>query len=53
MRLTSSRPADTLAIIKKHCTELLKIQNDEEWDCFYETQAASLEAKPYPILDAI
>ena len=43
-----TKKVDTLAIIKKHCTELLKIQNDEEWDCFYETQAASLEAKPYP-----
>jgi hypothetical protein len=48
-----TKKADTLAIIKKHCTELLKMQNDEEWDCFYETQAASLEAKPYPTLDAI
>jgi hypothetical protein len=45
--------ADTLAIIKKHCTELLKMQNDEEWNCFYDTQAASLEPKPYPTLDAI
>jgi hypothetical protein len=48
-----TKKADTLAIIKKHCTELLKMQNDEEWDCFYDTQAASLEAKPYPTLDAI
>ena len=48
-----TKKADTLAIIKKHCTELLKIQNDEEWDCFYDTQAASLEAKPYPTLAAI
>ena len=29
------------------------MKNDEEWDCFYETQAASLEAKPYSTLDAI
>jgi ABC-type nitrate/sulfonate/bicarbonate transport system substrate-binding protein len=48
-----TKKADTLAIIKKHCTELLKMQNDEEWDCFYETQASSLEAKPYPSLDAV
>jgi hypothetical protein len=48
-----TKKADTLAIIKKHCTELLKMQNDEEWECLYETQAASLEAKPYPTLDAI
>jgi hypothetical protein len=33
--------------------QLLKMQNDEEWDCFYETQAAFLEAKPYPTLAAI
>jgi hypothetical protein len=48
-----TKKAETLAIIKMHCTELLKIQNDEEWNCFYDTQAASLEAKPYPTLDAI
>jgi uncharacterized protein YaiE (UPF0345 family) len=48
-----TKKADTLAIIKKHCTELLRIQDDEEWNCFYDTQAASLEAKSYPTLDAI
>jgi ABC-type nitrate/sulfonate/bicarbonate transport system substrate-binding protein len=48
-----TQKAETLAIIKKHCTQLLKMQNDEEWNCFYETQAASLEAAPYPSLDAI
>ncbi len=48
-----TKKAETLAIIKKHCTELLKMQNDEEWDCFYETQASSLEAKPYPSLEAV
>src|SRR5678815_2485315 len=48
-----TKKAETLAIIKKHCTELLKMQNDEEWDCFYDAQAASLESKPYPTLDAI
>jgi|SRR5882724_9035353 len=35
------------------CTELLRIQDDEEWNCFYDAQAASLEAKPYPTLEAI
>jgi hypothetical protein len=35
------------------CTELLKMQNDDEWSCFYETQAASLEPKRYPTLDTI
>jgi hypothetical protein len=29
-----TKKADTLAIIKKNCTELLKIQNDEEWTVF-------------------
>jgi hypothetical protein len=29
------------------------MQNGEEWDCFYETQAASLEPKPYPSLEAV
>ena len=48
-----TKKAETLVIIKKHCTDLLRIQNDDEWNCFYDTQAASLEAKPYPTLDAI
>ena len=51
--LFKTKKADTLGIIKKHCAELLKMQNVEEWDWFYKTQAASLEAKPYPTLDAI
>jgi ABC-type nitrate/sulfonate/bicarbonate transport system substrate-binding protein len=29
-----TKKAETLAIIKKRCTDLLKIQNDEEWNCF-------------------
>jgi len=29
------------------------MQNDKEWSCYYETQAALLEPKPYPTLDAI
>jgi len=48
-----TKKAETLAIIKKHCTQLLKMQDDEEWDCFYDTQAASLEEKPYPSIEAI
>lgn len=44
---------ETLKIIKRTCSDLLKIQNDEEWACFYETQADSLEPKPYPSLGAI
>jgi ABC-type nitrate/sulfonate/bicarbonate transport system substrate-binding protein len=48
-----TKKADTLAIIKKGCSELLKMDDDEEWECFYDTQAASLEAKPYPSLAAI
>jgi ABC-type nitrate/sulfonate/bicarbonate transport system substrate-binding protein len=48
-----TKKADTLAIIKKQCSELLKMDDDEEWNCFYESQAASLEAKPYPALEAI
>ena len=45
--------AETLAILKKHCSELLRIENDEEWNCFYQNQAASLEVKPYPSIGAI
>jgi hypothetical protein len=45
--------ADTLKIVKQHCSKLLKMQNDEEWDCFYDNQAESLEKAPYPSIDAI
>jgi ABC-type nitrate/sulfonate/bicarbonate transport system substrate-binding protein len=48
-----TKKTETLAIIKKQCSELLRMRDDEEWDCFYETQAASLEAKPYPTIEAI
>lgn len=44
---------ETLRIIKRTCSDLLKMQKDEEWSCFYDTQAASLEPKPYPTLSAI
>ena len=45
--------ADTLKIVKQHCSELLKMRSDEEWDCFYENQVESLESAPYPSLEAI
>jgi len=45
--------ADTLKIVKEHCSELLKMRSDEEWDCFYENQVGSLESAPYPSLEAI
>jgi hypothetical protein len=45
--------ADTLKIVQKHCSELLKMHGDEEWDCFYENQAESLESAPYPSIEAI
>lgn len=48
-----TKKADTLAIIKKHCSELLKMRDDEEWNCFYEDHAASLEQVPYPSIEAI
>jgi ABC-type nitrate/sulfonate/bicarbonate transport system substrate-binding protein len=41
-RFFKTKKADTLAIMKKHCTERLNMQNDEEWNCFYDTQTASL-----------
>jgi ABC-type nitrate/sulfonate/bicarbonate transport system substrate-binding protein len=45
--------AETLKIVKKHCSQLLKMQSDEEWDCFYNNQAESLESAPYPSIAAI
>jgi hypothetical protein len=48
-----TKKADTLTLIKKDCTKLLEIQNDQEWDCFYNTQPAFLEVKSYPTLGAI
>ena len=45
--------ADTLKIVKEHCSELLKMRSDEEWDCFYDNQVTSLESAPYPSLEAI
>jgi ABC-type nitrate/sulfonate/bicarbonate transport system substrate-binding protein len=48
-----TRREETLRIIKRTCSDLLKMQKDEEWSCFYDTQAASFEPKPYPTLSAI
>jgi ABC-type nitrate/sulfonate/bicarbonate transport system substrate-binding protein len=45
--------ADTLKIVQKHCSQLLKMQGDEEWECFYENQISSLESAPYPSIEAI
>jgi ABC-type nitrate/sulfonate/bicarbonate transport system substrate-binding protein len=44
---------ETLAIIKKHCSQLLKMHDDEEWNCFYDTQSESLESAPYPSIEAL
>ena len=44
---------DTLKIVKQHCSELLKMRSDEEWDCFYDNQVESLESAPYPSIEAI
>jgi len=44
---------DTVKIVKEHCSELLKMRSDEEWDCFYDNQVTSLESVPYPSLEAI
>lgn len=44
---------ETLAIIKKRCTELFRFESHGEMAYFYENQAHSLERKPYPTLAAI
>jgi hypothetical protein len=48
-----TQKADTLKIVQTHCSELLKMRNDEEWECFYENQVESLESAPYPSIEAI
>jgi hypothetical protein len=53
MHFFRTKKAETLAIIKKRCTELRRMQNDEGWECFYETQAASLEGETLSGLEAI
>lgn len=45
--------ADTLKIVQKHCSDLLKIRGDEEWECFYDNQVQTLESAPYPSLEAV
>ncbi len=49
----TTRRQDTLEIIKRTCRDLLRFQSEEEFACFYENQAASLERKLYPTLEAI
>jgi len=48
-----TRRDETLRILRQHCSELLRIESDEEWTCFYDTQAASLEPSLYPSIEAI
>ena len=48
-----TQKGDTVKILQTHCSELLKMRDAEEWDCFYENQAASLESAPYPSIEAI
>jgi hypothetical protein len=51
--LLQEKESRDISIIKNRCTELQKMQNDEEWECFYETQAASLEGATLSGLEAI
>lgn len=48
-----TQKSDTLRIVKQHCSELLKMRDEEEWDCFYDNQVASLESAPYPSIEAV
>lgn len=48
-----TQKSDTLRIVKQHCSELLKMRDEAEWDCFYENQVASLESAPYPSIEAV
>jgi ABC-type nitrate/sulfonate/bicarbonate transport system substrate-binding protein len=41
----------TMEIIREHCGD--KYDTDEEIAAFYDDQAQSLEARPYPTLDAV
>jgi ABC-type nitrate/sulfonate/bicarbonate transport system substrate-binding protein len=45
--------ADTLKIVQTHCSQLLKMQNEAEWECFYDNQVQTLESAPYPSIEAI
>lgn len=46
-----TRREETLAIIEEHCGA--RYESAEEIGAYYEDQAASLEARPYPTIDAI
>lgn len=46
-----TRRDETLKIIETHCGD--KYESDQELAAFYEDQAASLEPRPYPTIDAI
>jgi ABC-type nitrate/sulfonate/bicarbonate transport system substrate-binding protein len=48
-----TRRKETLNIVRQHCSELLKMNTDEEWACFYDTHVASLEPNLYPSIEAI
>lgn len=48
-----TRKDETLEIINKTCRKQLKLQSDEEMDCFYQSQADRMQPKPYPTMEAI
>lgn len=48
-----TRKKDTLVILKERCRDVLKFQSEKELAVFYDSQANSLERKPYPRLEAI
>lgn len=48
-----TRQRETLEIIREHCRDLLRLQSHEEVVCVYDNQAAALEPKPYPTLEAV
>jgi ABC-type nitrate/sulfonate/bicarbonate transport system substrate-binding protein len=48
-----TQKSGTLRIVMQHCSELLKMRDEEEWDCFYDNQVASLESAPYPSIEAV
>ncbi len=48
-----TRPTDTLAIIKAHCRDTLRLRSDDELEHFYRYQAEVSQPKPYPTSEAI
>ncbi len=48
-----TRRKDTIEIIKRTCKDIVKFQSDEEMEDFYDNHSKSLDAKPYPTLEAI